>query len=270
MRRLLAVLNDKTFDGIREISESEYLDMQENMSILNTFKKDYERLVIVANALKAYEDTIAAYSRDEITYNELFRGVVEKLLNFEATFRSVLDHWETHIKRTYGGKESNEAKAFKQATGKEYDEHFSYRFIYELRNYTLHCDVPISRASAKLHPNGTKTVEVIIKRDKLLETYDWPKKVKLEEMPEEFEIHVHIKQAFECLSRIHQACLNIGDTKKVYEAALKIYKLKSDNKAQKGEFSIVHFKCSDLSTPTSLTQIPINIAAAMLEMLVGK
>jgi hypothetical protein len=128
--------------------------------------------------------------------------------------------------------------------------------------------MPISRVSAKLHPDDSRTVEVILKRDKLLETYDWPKKVKLETMPEEFEIHVHMKQAFESLARIHQVCLNIGDTRKVYGAALEIYKIKVDNKDKTGEFSIVVFEGSDTTTPKSISRIPVHVAEQLLKMLV--
>jgi hypothetical protein len=257
--KLLAVLNDKTFTGIREISDEEFQNIQKYIQTLLMFQKDYERLAIAAKSLKSYEDTITSFLRNDISYVELKNAILERLLNFVATFRSVLDHWETYLKRTYGGKDSGEVKEFKLATGKEYDQYFSYRFIYELRNYTLHCDMPISRVSAKLHPDDSKEIEVILNRDKLLETYDWPKKVKLETMPEEFEIHNHMTQAFECLARIHQVCFNTGDTGKVYGAALEIYKIKVDNKDKVGELAFVFFEGSHLNTPTSIQRIPIYI-----------
>ena len=50
-----------------------------------------------------------------------------------SSFRAFLDHWETQIKRNFGI-ESDEINVFKKATGKEFDNNFSYRFTYDLRN----------------------------------------------------------------------------------------------------------------------------------------
>lgn len=100
--KVLAVLNGKKFDGIREIPDEEFKEMQKHIQTLLTFQNDYERLTIVAKSLRSYEDPIATFLRNEITYAELKDAIPERLLNFVATFRSFLDHWETYLKRTYG------------------------------------------------------------------------------------------------------------------------------------------------------------------------
>jgi hypothetical protein len=78
--RLLAVLNEKTFTGIREISDDEFQEIQKHIQTLLTFQKDYERLAIVAKSLRSYEDTITSFLRNEITYVELKDAVLERLL----------------------------------------------------------------------------------------------------------------------------------------------------------------------------------------------
>lgn len=64
------------------------------------------------------------------------------VLNYLSSFRTLLDHSETIIKRKYE-KESVESIKFKQLTKRIFDKYFAYRFFTKLRNYSQHCGIPI-------------------------------------------------------------------------------------------------------------------------------
>lgn len=65
------------------------------------------------------------------------------LMNYLSSIRTYLDHSETKLKKRYG-KSSSEFDNFKKCTSKFYDNKFAYRFIYKLRNYAQHIELPIS------------------------------------------------------------------------------------------------------------------------------
>lgn len=261
----LAVFNKSSFTIIRDYQDSDYQELQQHINTLNLFEKNYLRLALVEKDLRSYEQTITAYLKNEISFSELNSAIREQILHFLASFLAFLDNWKTYITRTFG---PDELDTFKRATHKEFNEHFSYRFIYELRNYTLHCDNPVSRVSAKLLSDDTETVDIIINRDKLLKTYKWPDKVKLESEPEEFDLTKHMKKALVCLTRIHEVCLNIGNVRKVYESAIEVYKIRVSNKDIDGEFYIIHFEdISNNTSPSSISIIPIRLAEVLLKRL---
>ncbi len=65
------------------------------------------------------------------------------LMNYLSSIRTYLDHSETKLKKRYG-KSSSEFDNFKKCTSEFYDNKFAYRFIYKLRNYAQHIELPIS------------------------------------------------------------------------------------------------------------------------------
>lgn len=64
------------------------------------------------------------------------------LLNYLFSFRTYIDHLETFISREFG-KDSQEMNDWIILKSKIYDDNFTYRFIYKLRNYAQHCGLPI-------------------------------------------------------------------------------------------------------------------------------
>ncbi|MCU4797361.1 hypothetical protein OB971_20075 [Bacillus cereus] len=262
----LAILEEKEINIIKQLSKKEYQDLLIHMKTINTFHKDYKRLTIVKESHDLFEKLIESYIKAEISYQRFADEVNINILKYLASFKSFLDHWETHINRLYG-KKSAEFGAFKKATAVEFDGHFSYRFIYELRNYTLHCDMPVSNVASKIDEHDNHIVDIMINRDRLLKTYKWPKKVGLESMTENFDIREQMKEALECLVRIHQIAINLCDTEKLYESALAVYKLRVDYPG-KGTYGIIKFSHDNIRTPKSVEAIPVSLAEALLKTFV--
>ena len=96
-------------------------------------------------------------------YNKHFLNLNRIFLNYLTSFKTLLDHIETTIKRKYG-KSTKEVEIFKDATAYLFDNFFAYRFIYKLRNYAQHCGLPIDEfsISAKMVSENKFTPEYLI------------------------------------------------------------------------------------------------------------
>jgi hypothetical protein len=63
--------------------------------------------------------------------------------NFLYSARVFIDRSGDRLKRLYGER-SAQCTNFRCAASALYDSHFSYRFVYGIRNYAIHCDLPLS------------------------------------------------------------------------------------------------------------------------------
>jgi hypothetical protein len=82
------------------------------------------------------------YYNHHLNLNRLF-------FNYLSSIRTFLDHIETKTKRKYG-KDSGKSQNFKNITSYFFDTYFPYRFIYKLRNYSLHCGLPIDEVEVSV------------------------------------------------------------------------------------------------------------------------
>ncbi|MGW7160717.1 hypothetical protein [Paenibacillus taichungensis] len=263
----LASTVGKTIDIIKDLASEDVMNLEEHAKNVSLFIKDVSRMKIVNESFLSYEDSIKKFTNKEVTYNELSKIINPSILNYLTSFRSFLDHWDTHLKRVYG-EESEFYQKFKEGTAVEYDTYFSYRFIYELRNYTLHIDMPLSSLAGKLNDNDTISVEIMVNRDKLLNTYKWPKKVKLVEMPLDFDINKHITQSFQCLERIHRVALNLGDISKEYNSAIFLNNIRNENPGS-SSFGLVEYEGTTVETykPKKIIPLPIREASEIMKMI---
>lgn len=182
----IATFQDNSFEPFKTITENNFDSLKSDCSVL---KNNYVQFVVFKNLqlnLKDYFDFIEkwtkvpAYRMDfGISTNIHFVMMANKLiLNTLMSFKFFLDNAEAFIKRKYG-KDSKEAKDFILLTNKLYDESFAYRFLYKLRNYSVHLGFPLeivqfdidfnskepekSEHSAKLLLN----IEMLLKEKKL-------------------------------------------------------------------------------------------------------
>lgn len=115
-----------------------------------------------------------------------------KLNNFLSSMRTFLDHSERILKKEYG-KNSEEVKNFKELTNRLYDSHFSYRFLYKLRNYAQHNGLGITHfnISKEYGVDNNINIESIISlnRDLILDDFKWnPITKDIQNQPEEIYI----------------------------------------------------------------------------------
>lgn len=129
-------------------------------------------------------------------------GVIEASINWLNATRLFLDHEQTWLTRRYG-KESPELAVFNRARAAAFDGSLAYRFLYELRNYTTHCGLPLSRVYLQ-QPSPDDAAKGLgqrivfsLDRDDLLSRFDWGKHVT----PDLRALSV----TFELLPLIHEA-----------------------------------------------------------------
>lgn len=112
---------------------------------------------------------------DSRNYSTLIRIINKWMLNILSSFKAMIEHLETRIKRNFG-KDSIECKKLKEILSREYDEEFSYAFSYKLRNYIQHCGMPkfIFNINQNMNdPNNMElSLEIDLDRDNLLASFD--------------------------------------------------------------------------------------------------
>jgi hypothetical protein len=126
-------------------------------------------------------------------------------LNWLLSVRAFLDHTETQLKRRYG-KDSGEVKAFKEATAKQFDDCFSYRFLYKLRNYAQHCGFPPlnGRIQFDVDEDPSRWIELFFDKEILLEYDGWGRRLEAEirRLPEEVDLDDHMDQMMDALTEV--------------------------------------------------------------------
>lgn len=201
----------------REMTEEEYTAYTNHARNIWDFSMDIQLYNIQHANYQELLDLLERYASDyasnplltELTMLENMSLEIDRLvLNYLSSFRTYLDHTETRLKRKYG-KDSDEVARFKKECSKAYDEYFSYRLIYKLRNYCQHCGMPISklnlRTKKKVH-----SLEVSLNSSELRSNFDsWgePLNSELANMPLNFDLMEHITKTVEVLSQINMVIL---------------------------------------------------------------
>lgn len=114
-------------------------------------------------------------------YDEFIRFINRSLLNLLTSMRTMTDHLEARVKRTYGS-ESEEWKILKRLLSHAFDNEFSYCFASKLRNFVQHVGMPPIHFSLDDKFESTHIechVKLEFSRDELLNSYDsWGAVVK--------------------------------------------------------------------------------------------
>lgn len=245
----LAVIQNKNYTVVRELSPSEESLIQNSNDILTRFA-DEQQLYHMAYA--AYEEYISVYQNCMENYGlspelqpmikeNIITNLNTKIINFLTSVRTFLDHTEANLKKN-NGETSEKYKCFKEITSKLFDQNLSYRFIYKFRNYVQHCGMPgikmsmSSRLADETSGQILRTVKIKLDRDELLQKYDsWGSIVKrdLQNMPEEIDITTHISNMIQYIERINSYLID-ADLKELNQAADSIITISSEAKPNIG------------------------------------
>lgn len=220
MRPKLGVINGKEIISIKELTDLEYQEFkiatqnltlfstdQQLYSIVNWNHRDYIELLH-----KYYLEYVERRSNVEWAHGQnMVINVNRHILNFLSSVRTFLDHSETNFKKRYGI-ESTKYKKFKDACSDVYDNSFSYRFLYKLRNYAQHCGMPVGSLNLNSKVINQKTsetsesIELLFNRDDLLQNYDsWGAKLseELRQLPQKFVINPHMNEVMKSIEHIN-------------------------------------------------------------------
>lgn len=128
---------------------------------------------------------------------------------------------ENFMKENYG-KNSDEAKEIRSKLSEFYDNEFVYRFMYELRNYSQHKEIPVHHINSQLidHPKKKVKIEVEINTNRLIESgYGW-KKVFREDFSKRkpiISVRYLLREYFRIISLIYGAANEIYLSKDIQE-----------------------------------------------------
>jgi hypothetical protein len=207
---VLRSLNDVEVQEIRDLNK-EVFDFNRHFKLVEYVLHNFSSFKgCIENHLKSFAMEPSALGRYDL--DAFGHEINVTLLNMMMSARTFLDHMETFVKREYG-KESIEVKLFKSLTAKEFDNTFSYKFMYKLRNYVQHCGMPpLSYSKTKILDEESPFAELtlVFDRDALLSEYDsWGGIVKteLEAQGEKFDAFSIVDNFITSILRIY-VCFN--------------------------------------------------------------
>lgn len=244
MKHFLGVFSADSPDGarveaIRRLGEEEYRRYVEDVLTVLACRSDYRQFTMVRHAYVEYARVLRHYEEalsgpvplDEALEDDLVHGLNRRLRGFFAEFRAFLDYTETKLKRRYG-RDSEQLRIFKDACARQFDNSFAYRFVYGLRNYALHVNLPLNAVSlasgrGRFDPGDPSTHNrlcVEVDRDVLLHWSKWRRDVRsgLEELSPRFELNPYVDEAMGCPEKIHLElfCAKLPDEKRAAERVL--------------------------------------------------
>lgn len=247
----LATFDSPKITVVRDLTKEQferYVGFMNSLTKINMDDKLFRIVELNYSELKKsvhlHTETYDKNPRADISQFEyVFMDLNRLILNLLSSIRTFLDHTETRFKREFGAS-SEEVKLFKEITSAAYDDHFSYRFLYKLRNYSQHCGLPtgrveiVSEAVDESTPGSgaVNTIALQLLRDDLIKTFDvWgnPVKGELQKQAEEFDIIPLIDEHFKILRETNRT-LHSGIYKKYENEAQELLLLIKETVATGG------------------------------------
>lgn len=256
MKPLLGLVSKDKIEEVRQLRDTEYEEYQKARDCLIRFSSDQHLFMIVRLNYDDCENLLKRYFEEYIKDPRMFWSRVEgmvlninrHIMNSLSAVRTFLDQSETNLKRLYGPN-SQRVKRFKEACSSAYDNHFSYRFVSELRNYVQHCGMPLGELtlhSVEVDPH-TKEVHhslaIKFNRDEMLSNFRWKSQLRkeIQKLPLRFEITPHLAEMMRCLERINLTLFE-DDLPELIQSAEYIQKLISNTKDMLGVPCILRIK----------------------------
>jgi hypothetical protein len=211
----------------RELKEDEFIAYIDATKSLGRHATARQLIEITRINYRAYQETLRRfeeeYAQDHLLNwqraDEIVTHVNCSILNFLTAQKTLLDHTQTRLHRTYGP-DSNQFKQYKACEHAAFDNNFSYRFLSKLRNYTQHCGMPLGYVNASSHLEGVPggpvrhAIDFYFDRESLLKNFsDWGKHVEpgLRALPDQFPIRPHLETTMNCLEEISNVTVGFSE-----------------------------------------------------------
>lgn len=224
--------------------------------------------VIMAQAENFYEQRTITPEQMEVFGIQVSRT----FMNVMSMFRSFLNHADTYLARNFGN-HSDELKFWQDQQKREYDQVFSYRFFYKLRNYLQHVDSPPLEfkfsSSAKA---DSVEMRVDLSRDRLLEAKNVFKREVVEDLkkqPRLIPLHDLMEDWVKCFERLSQSYL-ASRAREARCGAQRMLNLRESIGEDFGTVNLAWLNSGDVTSDAfsmSLKLIPERTAKAIMEMV---
>ncbi|ENW05253.1 hypothetical protein [Acinetobacter beijerinckii] len=159
---------DNKIKKIRTLDQETLIKINKAEEELFNFDQDFSLLQCVMDNYESFQSDLEFYLKnssstgnilDSKNFSKLIRITNKWLLNILSSFKAMIEHLETRIKRNFG-KDSIECKELKKILSREYDTEFSYAFSYKLRNYIQHCGMPKLSFNINQEMNNSNEIEL--------------------------------------------------------------------------------------------------------------
>lgn len=172
----------------------------------SALEKNYN--LLFSNTDECFKKLAKENNENWETLEEIALEINRNLLNYLASQNTFLDHTRHFLSQTFG-KDSDEFKNFEKLTNNLFDEHFAYRFLYKIRNYTVHSGFSLCAISIEKNNQSVTYIPKFIIND-LLESKDWGKvKQDLINIENDFSAFNIIRESFECYQKLQGFLVNI-------------------------------------------------------------
>ena len=218
----LGIANGDVVKVIEPISDEQYNQYKHSFAIIEDFSRDiflYKALEWNYNdLLEAIDNCLQVYNQHGISYmsaQKMKANVNRHMLNFLSMASTYIEHLKRITRKRYGA-DSVELKNMQEFMSEQYDRCFSYRFICKLRNYALHCELPIDTINfetdwVKKEETPMNSLQVCLIRDKLLNVssaWGTPLKEEISNLPNGIEVKKLVNEKMACIELIYLAAIN--------------------------------------------------------------
>ena len=256
--------NEKDIKKIRSLSNTEFETYCGFLEDLNQYQRENSLIDIILLNYKDFHSKIEYYTREHdmnvSSGHYIYMDLNRHILNCLFSFRTYLDHMEYNLKKKFG-ESSNEYIYFKNLTSKSFDQNFSYRFLYKLRNYAQHCGLPTGDIKFNESFKG-KSLEIKFSRDDLINKYNsWGKFVKPDLMNQkpEFDVTPLLDELMKQIKSINLK-LDLVLIAKLQKQALYLFSLINETQEKgNGNPVILEFNPGENVSNMNIRWFPISI-----------
>jgi hypothetical protein len=183
---------------------SEALSLEDIYGILVANYRDFERALVAASV-----DEMVGFDYGYDYFFAIRQDLNRRLVNLLTATRLYVDQLERHVRRAVHDDDGDATwDAVKTSKSAEYDLHFEYRFMEELRNRTQHRGVPVDSISlgGGRDSDGHLAFQADVYCTKEQIALDRKfKKSVLAQMPDKVDLKLAVRVYVSALSNIHGA-----------------------------------------------------------------
>ena len=266
---------DGNIEFLQELTK-EKIDLYDKsvLELIALNKTTWPFLIVKQNYFLFMDETLSDFKNvnflQEVPWKFMEDKTIQsnrRLFNFLGSFVSYVDHTKTYLSRKFG-KKSDELNEFVKATNFHFNNTFGYRFFCKLRDYTIHCGMPMGNITATAERNEEKQVyenSVTLKfgRDELLRNFPtkkWGQIVgpELEKKEEYFSVSNLVYDTMICIQKLNEILENINRDL-VNKATDKIIKALEINSEWNNDYCLLLWKVKDGEKSVRISQIPFHL-----------
>lgn len=207
MKRLVNIKN-KSLEVTKVLTDENYNLINYHIDCIISLHEKILQLMFVVKIFDEIETSLINNSRN--SQHRLLR-------EFLSNFSSFIDYWEKRINKDFG-KNSDQAKKFKESSHYMYDNVYAYRFTCGLRNYIEHYEIPKIKIESRFDNENKIAHSLTLNcQDLLNSNFKWKNKVR--EDLQKIETEIDLLKAF---------LLAIKSIERINDVALSFYNIESD------------------------------------------